>query len=104
MACLANLGILGYNWIMSKTITISDEMAALLEERRRLEGQRTLDDAAEIAIARGLVANDDDDQADGLSAEELRVLIEEGRQSPAEPWDAAKFRAQVVSAYKDKMR
>lgn len=86
---------------MSKTITISDEMAALLEKQRQAEGQATLDDAAELALARGLIAND---EASPYSGEELRALMDEARGGPREPWDPAKFRADVVAAYKSGTR
>lgn len=79
---------------MTKTVTISDEMAALLEERRRLEGQPTIDVAAEYFLARGLAS----DGAPQLpySIEELRALIDEADTSgPAEVWDPITARAEI---------
>jgi hypothetical protein len=88
---------------MTKTITISDEMAALLEKQRRVEGQATLNDAAELAIARGLIANDGSGPT-AYSGEELRSLIEEGRRASTEVWYPDQFRADVVAAYARKAR
>lgn len=47
-----------YRSLMTRTVTISDDLAALLEQRRREKGYPSLDATAEAFIARGLVAND----------------------------------------------
>src|SRR5215469_17547125 len=83
---------------MSKKVTISDNLAALVEARRRAAGFATIDAAAEELITHGLIAAAaDDDHSLGCSDEELRALIDEADASgPAEPWDAAAAKAEVV--------
>jgi hypothetical protein len=82
---------------MSKIITISDELAARLEERRRLTGQKTLDDVAASAITEGLAGDDDEiDPNCGYTVDELRGLIAEGVASgPAEVWSPDELTAEV---------
>ncbi|MBS0384748.1 MAG: hypothetical protein JSS00_05300 [Proteobacteria bacterium] len=82
---------------MTKTVTISDELAAAVEEHRRAEGEATFDAAAETLIARGLSAEIDD--MPGWTVDELRAAIEEGRKGPATPWNAAEVRAEVLRRY-----
>jgi hypothetical protein len=86
---------------MSKTVTISDNLAALVEARRRAAGFGTIDAAAEELITRGLIAAAaEDDHSLGLSEEEFRALIDEADASgPAEPWDAAAVNAEVLRRY-----
>lgn len=79
---------------MSKTVTLSEDAADLLEQLRRAEGLSTLDAAAELAIARSVAANDDD--FDGYTVEELKALIEEAEEGPSEAWDAQAVRAEVL--------
>jgi hypothetical protein len=82
-------------------VTISDNLAALVEARRRAAGFPTIDAAAENLITHGLiVAAAEDDHALGCSDEELRALIDEADASgPAEPWDAAAVKAEVLRRY-----
>ena len=85
---------------MSKTVTISDDLAALVEARRRAAGQPTIDAAAEALIAHGLIADAEGDHSVGRSDEELRALIDEAEASgPAEQWDAASARAEALRRY-----
>lgn len=80
---------------MTKQVAISDDLAELLEARRKEDGLPTLDAAAEQAIRQGL-ANDETP----YTVEELRALIAEADASgPAEPWDAKSFREEILSAY-----
>jgi hypothetical protein len=84
---------------MTKRVTISDELAALLEARRRQAGFGTLDAAAESILVQGLAADEGDHSA-GYSAEELRRLIDEAEESGAPAaWDAAAARAEVLRRY-----
>jgi len=63
---------------MTKTVTISENLAALLAERARADGYSSLDAAAEALISKGLIADDPgDDHSDGRSVEDLRALIGE---------------------------
>jgi hypothetical protein len=90
---------------MSKTLTISDDLAAVLEARRRASGHATIDAAAESLIARGLVAEAEEDHSAGRTVDELRALIDEADASgSAEPWDAAAARAEVLSRYAQRRR
>jgi hypothetical protein len=86
---------------MSKTVMISDELAALLEMRRKEAGYPSLDATAEALIAQGLIANDpSDDHSDGRSDDELRTLLDESEASgPEIVWDAAAVRAEVLRRY-----
>jgi hypothetical protein len=86
---------------MSKTVIISDELAALVEARRRSAGLATIDAAAEALITQGLAAaSAGEDHALGRSTEQLRALVDEAEASgPAEPWDAAAARAEVLRRY-----
>ncbi len=91
---------------MTKTVTISDDLALLLEERAIRGGYPTLDAAAEALLAQGLVADDlADDHLDGRSADEIRSLIAEAESSgPAAPWDAAEMRREVLKRYAARAR
>jgi hypothetical protein len=86
---------------MSKTVTISDNLAALVEARRRAAGFATIDAAAEELITHGLIAAAaEDDHSLGRSDEELRALIDEADASgPAELWDAVTVKAEVLRRY-----
>jgi hypothetical protein len=81
---------------MSTTLTISDELAAALEAKRKQAGMPTIDAAAEALLA-DAVASDAGDAGDlGLSEEALRSLIAEGEASgPALAWDAQAVRDEV---------
>ena len=89
---------------MSKTVLISDDVAALLEKQRKLDGLPSLDAAAEAYIIHGLLADGpEDDHSDGRSVDELRALIQEAYDSgPAEPWDAEEMKAEVRRRYAER--
>jgi hypothetical protein len=90
---------------VTRTVTISDKLAELIEERRRRDGHPSLDAAVEALAALGLFANDDADHSAGYTDEELRALIAEAEASgPAEPWDPAKVRAEVRRRYAERQR
>jgi hypothetical protein len=86
---------------MGKTVTISDDLATLLEERRKEAGYPSLDATAEALIAQGLIAHDlTDDHSDGRSLEELRGLIDDAEASGSEAaWDGAAVRAEILRRY-----
>jgi len=86
---------------MSRIVKISDDLAALVEARRRAAGLATIDAAAEALITHGLIATAaEEDHSLGRSIEELRALVDEADASgPAEPWDAAAARAEVLRRY-----
>ncbi len=83
---------------MSKTVTISDDLAALLEARRRAAGYASLDATAEAFITKGLAANDPSEDHDlGRANDELRALIDEAEASgPVVAWDGAAVKAEVL--------
>ena len=91
---------------MGKTVTISDDLAALLEARRREAGYPSLDATAEVFITQGLIASDSsDDHSDGRSNEELRALIGEAEASgPAAAWDGATVKAEILRRYAARRR
>lgn len=91
---------------MSITVTISDDLAALLEARREKQGLKTLDSAAEALLAYALASYDDDeDDLFGYSEEELRSLIADADASgPAEPWDAKAVREEVLRRHAERTR
>jgi hypothetical protein len=90
---------------MTKTVTISDDLAALIEARQRASGHPTFESAAEALIAQGLVAEADGDHSAGRSDDELRALIDEAEASgDAEPWDAAVARAEALRRYAARRR
>jgi hypothetical protein len=86
---------------MSKTVTISDDLAAFVEARRRVAGFATIDAAAEELITHGLIAAAaEDDHSLRRSDEEVRALIDAADASgPAELWDAAAVKAEVLRRY-----
>ena len=86
---------------MSKTVIISDNLAALVEASRRAAGFATINAAAEEPTTHGLIASAaEDDHSLGRSNEKLRALIDQADASgPAEPWDAAAVRAEVLRRY-----
>lgn len=84
-------------------ITISDDLAAVLEERREQGGFPTLDAVAEAAIAKGIAALDD--HADGRGESDLRAFIDAADASGAEiVWDAAAVKAEVLRRYAERSR
>lgn len=81
---------------MATTLTISDELAAVLEAKRKQTGMPTIDAAAEVLLADAITADASDLDDLGLSPEALRKLIAEGEASgPALPWDAKAVRDEV---------
>jgi hypothetical protein len=85
---------------MSRTVKISDDLAVLVEARRRATGLATMDAAAEALITQGLIADAAEDHSLGRSVEELRALVDEADASgPADPWDAAAVKAEVLRRY-----
>lgn len=81
---------------MSKTVRISDDLAALVDARRRASGDVTIEATVESLIVRGLFLETEDHSA-GRSDEALRSLIDEAENSgPAELWDAEAVRAEVL--------
>jgi hypothetical protein len=79
-------------------ITVADDLAELVLDRQKRDGHPTPDAAAAALISEGLAANDD--HSAGRSNDELRRLIEEGEASgPAEPWNPASVRAEVLRRY-----
>ena len=86
-------------------MTISDDPAARVEARQRAAGHPTIDAAAEALIAHGLVADAKGDHSGGRTDEELRALIDEAESSgPAERWDAASVRAELLLRYAARAR
>jgi hypothetical protein len=95
-----------YVGAMGKTVTISDDLAALLEARQREAGYPSLDAAAEAFISHGLVANTaDDDHSMNYTDNELGRLIDEAEASgPVVGWDAAAVKADVLRRYAARRR
>lgn len=91
---------------MTRTVTISDDLAARLEQRRAESGFASLDAAAEALIAYGLAADDvDDDHMDGRSAEDIRGLIAGAEASgPVVDWDPKAVKAEVLRRYAERDR
>jgi hypothetical protein len=88
---------------MTKSILISDELAARLEKLRAEEGFASLDAAAETLIAEGLYCADDD--WDEETVAEIRALIDEAKAGgPAQDWDAKSMRAEVLRRYAERGR
>jgi hypothetical protein len=86
---------------MGKTVTISDDMASLLDAHRKEAGYPSLDATIEALIAQGLIADDlSDDHSDGRSQEELRALIDDAERSgPETPWDGAAVKTEALRRY-----
>lgn len=83
---------------MSTTLTISDELAAALEAKRKQAGMPTIDEAAEVLLADAIALDTADDL--GLSEEALRALIAEGEASgPTALWDAQAARVEVRNRF-----
>lgn len=81
---------------MTKSVSISDDLAALLDDARRRAGLPSLDAAAEAAIARGLSGDGKADHSAGRTDDQLRELLDEAESSgPAEAWDAAEVRRRL---------
>jgi len=76
---------------MSRTLTISDELAAALEAKRQQADMPSIDVAAELLLADALALDSENLEDLGLSVEALRAFIAEGEASgPAEPWNPEK--------------
>lgn len=81
---------------MSITLTISDELAAALENRREQAGISTINEAAEFLLSYALEANAADFDDLGLSQESLRALVIEGEASgPALAWNRQSVREEI---------
>jgi hypothetical protein len=90
---------------MSKSLTISDELAAALEMKRKEAGIPSLDAAAEAWLAHALAVNASDADDLGLSEEALRALIVEGETSgPTVAWDAGAVRDEVRQRFANRKR
>jgi hypothetical protein len=73
---------------MSRTLTISDELAAALEAKRQQADMPSIDVAAEVLLADALALDSENFDDLGLSVEAMRAYIAEGLASgPAERWD-----------------
>ena len=73
---------------MSRTLTISDELATALEVKRQQADMPSIDAAAEMLLTDALAQDSENFDHLGLSVEALRAFIAEGEASgPAEPWD-----------------
>jgi hypothetical protein len=73
---------------MSRTLKISDELAAALEAKRKQADMPSIDAAAEALLADALALDAGNADNLGLSDEVLRALIAEGEASgPTVPWD-----------------
>jgi len=85
---------------MSTTLTISDELAAALEAKRKQAGMPTLDEAAEALLADAIALDAGDADDLGLSEETLRALIAEGEASgPSAAWDAQAAHVEIRSRF-----
>lgn len=95
------VGPICYCSAVGKTVTISDDLAALLEARSKQAGYSSLDAAAEAYIVHGLAADDGtDDHSAGYSDVELRTLIDDAEASgTAEPFDMKAVKAEVLRRY-----
>lgn len=81
---------------MTTTLTISDELAAALEAKRKQAGISTIDAAAEALLSDAIHADVSDIDELGLSEEALRELIAEGEASGATiAWDATAVRGEI---------
>ncbi len=93
---VAQMADLRYRVVMTTTLTISDELAAALEAKRKQAGIPTIDAAAETLLADALESEVSDLDDLGLSEEVLRELIAEGEASgPTVAWDAQAARDEV---------
>jgi predicted CopG family antitoxin len=85
---------------MAKTVTISDDLAERLEERRRETGQVSLDEVAQSLMEEALEFDDELDPNCGYTVEELRALIAEGEASEMTEFrSAAEVTAEVKRRY-----
>src|ERR1700744_4779704 len=83
---------------MARTVTISDDLAARLEERRRETGQGSLDDVAMSLMEEALDFDDELDPNCGYTLEEMRALIAEGEaRGPAGEWAPGGFAARSLN-------
>jgi hypothetical protein len=81
---------------MSTTLTISAEMAAALEAKRKQAGLPTIDAAAQFLLACTIEADTSDAANLGLSEEALQALIAEDEASgPAVAWNGEAVRDEV---------
>lgn len=91
---------------MTRTIMISDDLAARLDSRRKAADNASLDTIAEAAIVRGL-ALDDFAENDSVpyDDDELKSLLAEADVSgPAVDWDGAAIRAKLSGDRVDRRR
>lgn len=85
---------------MTTILTISDELAAALEAKRKEAGMPSLDATAEALLAHAIAVDASDVDDLGLSKDALRALIAEGEASgPTVAWDAAAARDEVRRRY-----
>ncbi len=90
---------------MAKSISISDDLAALLERRRKTSGWPSINAAAEALIAQALVNAPDEDHSAGRDDAALRALIDEADASgPASPWNGADARTEALKRYAARIR
>lgn len=91
---------------MSTTLTISDELAAALEDKRKQSGMPTIDEAAEVLLTDAIAHGVGDAEDFGLPEEDLRSLIVKGEASgPSAAWDSQTARDEVRRLYaKNKAR
>jgi hypothetical protein len=81
---------------MTTTLTISDELAAALEAKRKQAGIPTIDATAELLLADAIESDASDASDLGLPQDVLRALIAEGEAS-GQPvaWDGQAVRDEV---------
>ena len=90
---------------MTTTINISDDLAALLEERVQAGAYASAGAAAEALILHALGGNESEDHNNGHSVDELRRLIDEADASDEwVAWDAAAVRKEILSRYQNRQR
>jgi hypothetical protein len=81
---------------MSTTVTISDELAAALEAKRKQAGMASIDAAAEFLLAGAIAADGAGADNLDLTDDALRTLIAKGEASgPVVTWDAPAVRDEV---------
>lgn len=91
---------------MAKSVLISDDLAALIEERAKKIGYASLDAAAEALISQGLAADAiEDDHSDGRTPDELKRLIDAAEASGETVlWDAKAVKSEVLRRYAARAR
>lgn len=81
---------------MSKTLNISDELAAALEVRRAQAGLASIDVAAELLLADSIAMDASNADDLGLPESTLRALIAEGEASgPSASWESKSAREEI---------